>query len=147
MKSLIHASDWGPSIWDSFAPLNSRFGDPDVRADSQPDVIYPAWDIKESDAAYMIVTDLPGITKDDLEVTVKDGVLTVAAQTVAEDSEESDGRVIRQERRQGRYVRSLRFGEVIDDSKIEAQFKNGVLSLTLPKKEEAHPRKIEVAVQ
>jgi HSP20 family protein len=89
---------------------------------------------------------MPGVKKDDIQVTLEDGVLTIAGETRSETKEEKEGRVIRQERRFGRYVRSLHLNTQVDEKQIKASYKDGVLELTLPKAEAAKPKKITVDV-
>jgi len=106
----------------------------------------PAVDVSEKEDAFHIRADLPGVKKDDLEITFQDGVLTINAETSEEKREEKEGRVIRQERRYGKFVRSMNLGDAVDPDKIKADYKDGVLDLVLPKAEKVKPRKIDVKV-
>ena len=103
-------------------------------------------DVSEKDDAFLITAELPGVKKDDINVTLENGVLTVSAEMKAEHEEKEGERVVRQERRYGKYVRSLRLGTQIDEKAIKAHYKDGVLGLTLPKAEEVKPKKISVGV-
>lgn len=107
----------------------------------------PAVDVSEKDDAYHIRADLPGVKKDDLDISFQDGVLTINAETKHEEKEEKGGRVIRQERRYGKFVRSMRLGDAVDPDKITADYKDGVLDLVVPKAEKVKPKKIEVQVK
>ncbi|RTZ58552.1 MAG: hypothetical protein DSZ33_05735 [Gammaproteobacteria bacterium] len=110
--------------------------------------LIPAMDIVEQDDAYKIIVDLPGVTQDDIDVTVHEGVLTINAERKAENIEKDDqGRVIRQERRYGKYIRSVKLAQDVQEDKVEAKYKDGVLELVLPKKEEVKPKKISVNVE
>lgn len=93
----------------------------------------PAIDVHETDQAYVINVDLPGINKDDIEVSLKNGMLTIKAEVKHEDKEEKDGKIIRQERHVGHYMRQLSVGSDIKGDAISANFDNGVLRLELPK--------------
>ena len=104
----------------------------------------PAIDLIEKDDAYELRAELPGVEKEDLDISIKDGVLTINAQTKNEHREEKDGRLIRQERYLGKYVRSLRLGSNIDETKIDANYVDGILSVMIPKPEEVKPQKIDV---
>jgi HSP20 family protein len=73
-------------------------------------------------------------------------VLTINAETKYEDEAKKEGRLIRQERRYGKFVRSMRLGDSVDVSKVKAEYKDGVLSLVLPKAEEVRPKRIDVKV-
>ena len=93
-------------------------------------------DIKESKDGYQIEMDLPGFAKEDVNAALKDGYLTIAASHNA-DNEEKDceGKLIRRERYQGTCQRSFYVGEEITEEDIKAKFKDGVLTLLIPKKE------------
>ena len=85
---------------------------------------------KREEGKYEITADLPGVDKDDLSVTLDNGVLTIEASTEEEKTEEEDGKVIRKERRSGKFMRSFNLGADVKESDINAKFKNGVLKLT-----------------
>ncbi|MEQ8803785.1 Hsp20/alpha crystallin family protein [Haliea sp.] len=106
----------------------------------------PRVDIRDKDDHYEITAELPGVNKEDIHVHVKDGVLTLEAESSQTQQEEKEGRVIRQERRYGRYLRSFDLGGDVHDDDINAAFKDGVLTLTAPKvkQEEPQPRRIEI---
>jgi len=93
----------------------------------------PRVDIKDVDDHYEITAELPGVAKDDIHVHVKDGILTLEAETTQEDKEEKEGKVIRQERRYGKYMRSFNLGTDVEESDIKASFNDGVLKLQAPK--------------
>lgn len=136
--------------WDLFGDfdefVNQVFRAPTARGDNGERAIMPAIDVAETDNAYIVRAELPGVRKEDLDVTINDGVLTINAETRYEHSEQEKGRVIRQERRYGKYVRSMRLGGEVDESKVTADYTDGILTLTLPKSEEVKPKKIEVKV-
>jgi HSP20 family protein len=106
----------------------------------------PALDVTETENEYRVRADLPGVKKEDLDISVQDGVLTINAETRYEDEEKKEGRVIRQERRYGKFVRSMRLGDSVDTGKIKADYKDGVLNLVLPKTDEVRPKRIDVKV-
>lgn len=107
----------------------------------------PRVDIKEKGNAYVISAELPGIEKKDIQVSLHNGVLRLEAESRQESKEERDGRVIRQERRYGKFVRSFDLGTQVQESDITASFENGVLTLTAPKAapEKAETKRIEIA--
>lgn len=107
----------------------------------------PRVDIAEADDHYEITAELPGVDKKDIQIHVKDGVLTVEAQTAKDDQEKNRGRVIRQERRYGKFKRSFNLGQEVQEADIKALFKDGVLTLQAPKMVEKvqEPRRIEIA--
>lgn len=106
----------------------------------------PKVDVQEHDKSYAISVELPGIDKKDVHVTLDNGVLTIEAESKQEHKEEKEGKVIRQERRYGKYVRSFDVGPQVQESDITANYNNGVLTLTAPKvdKETPQTRRIEV---
>jgi len=101
----------------------------------------PAVDIYETDAGLTVLADLPGVDKDHLEVDVREGVLSIEGR-VAEP--EARLRPVYSEYGIGGYSRRFSLGNDIDASKIEAELKDGVLKLTLPKADRLKPRKVEV---
>ena len=106
----------------------------------------PAVDVAETDTAYQVKAELPGIRKEDLDVTVDDGVLTIKAEHNDNQEQTENGQLIRQERSYGKFVRSLRLGANVDEETITAEYRDGVLHITLPKAKEVQPRKVEVSV-
>ena len=106
----------------------------------------PRLDVVERDNEFVVKAEMPGMKKDDIEVSLENGVLTITAETKSETEEKEGDRVIRQERRYGKYLRSLRLGKEIDEKKVKASYKDGILELVLPKAEEVKPKKIEVNV-
>lgn len=107
----------------------------------------PAMDITEKDDHYLIHADMPGLNKEDIAIEVHDGVLSLRGEHQEESEEkQEEGKVIRRERRVGRYVRSLTVGDTINEDAIEASYKDGVLTVKLPKKVAPEPKKIQVNV-
>ena len=106
----------------------------------------PAMDVKESHDEFIVKTELPGVSKEDIQVTLENGVLTIAGECRSEKEEKEGERILRQERRSGKYMRSLRLGTQINEKAIKANYKDGVLELILPKAEEVKPKKITVDV-
>lgn len=136
--------------WDVFGEfdglLNNFFRTTPVRRSVNYDTMAPVIDVSETDDAYKVRAELPGVDKEDLDVSINDGVLTISAESKFEHNEEKDGRVIRQERRYGKYARSMRLADNVDEDKVKAEYKDGILVLDLPKAEVVKPKKIEVAV-
>ena len=106
----------------------------------------PRVDIKEAGSSYEITAELPGVAKEDIHIHVKDGILTLEAETSKEDREEKDGKVIRQERRYGKYMRSFNLGADIHEEDIKASFKDGVLRLEAPKLVAKAPERRRISV-
>ncbi len=148
MNQLIHSKQWSPSVWSGMSPRwNSLWNEIDrIGGQARQSNPYLALDIAETQKAYHVSADLPGIPKDNLSVSIEDGVLTISAES-SDNVEQSSGRFIRRERFQGKLVRSLKLSDIADQAKIEAKYKDGVLHVEIPKVESAQPRTIEVSVQ
>lgn len=133
------------SLFD-FDSLFNHFLTPTTSKGFNEEFFTPRVDIKESDKGYTLIADLPGVKKDDLSVTLDNGVLTVEASTNEESSEEEDGKVIRKERRSGKFMRSFNLGTDIHEEDISANFADGVLSLTIPKVEKTVPKSRQIDI-
>ncbi|MEW5423345.1 Hsp20/alpha crystallin family protein [Amorphus sp. 3PC139-8] len=107
--------------------------------------VSPAVDVTEKDAAFEITVELPGLDEKDVDVSVANGVLTIKGEK-KEEKEEKQKDYYLSERRYGSFQRSFPLPEGVDSDKIEAVFKKGLLSVTLPKTPEAqnNKRKIDV---
>lgn len=92
----------------------------------------PAFDISETDAAYMLRGDIPGVPEKNIEVRIEDGLLTVRGERKRSEVESRFGR---RERRHGKFVRRFRLADTVDSDGVKASYADGVLELTLPKKE------------
>ena len=92
----------------------------------------PEFDIRETDEAFVLQGDIPGLTQKDLEVRVEDSVLTVSGERARPAAE---ARFSRRERPHGKFRRSFRLGDGVDDANVKASCEGGVLELTLPKHE------------
>lgn len=95
-------------------------------------------DVKEKDDRYEMVVDLPGFKKEEVKVSLEDGYLTIAAaKGLDKDEQEKDtGKYIRKERYAGTCARSFYVGNAVTQDEIKAEFKHGILKLSIPKKEE-----------
>lgn len=104
----------------------------------------PAVDVRESDEAYVFTAELPGISKDAVEITVEDGILTLSGERrFNETDEEKNYRRI--ERAYGSFSRSFTLPTAVDPDHIEASFKDGLLTVNVPKAEVAKARKIAIS--
>ncbi|CVH79790.1 putative Hsp20 family chaperone [Coriobacteriaceae bacterium CHKCI002] len=94
-------------------------------------------DIKETDAGFELTIDLPGFKKDDVQAELKDGYLTIAAQTQSESEDKDEkGTYVRKERFSGKCSRTFYVGDDIEEDDIHAKFEDGVLKIAVPKKQE-----------
>ena len=105
----------------------------------------PAVDIDDEEDKFVLRADLPGIDEKNLEVRVHEGTLLLAGKRDQSEEEKTDSGCYR-ERRHGSFCRQFKLGANVDEAKVEASYKNGVLTVVLPKKEEAKPRQIPVNV-
>lgn len=102
-----------------------------------------ALDVHDTDANYVITANLPGVDADNIDITLHNDVLTISAEI--QKTEVAEGvRPLVQERVYGKFIRSLNLAQPVNVEAIETTFENGVLTLTLPKSEEAQPRRIQV---
>ena len=98
-------------------------------------------DIRETDNSYELDVDLPGFKKDEINVQLKDGYLTLtAAKGLDKDSQDKKGNYIRKERYAGTMSRSFYVGEAVNEEDVHAKYEDGILKISVPKKE---PEKIE----
>jgi len=105
----------------------------------------PLVDISEDDKEYCIRAELPGVKKEEVKVTVENGVLSICGERKYE-KEEKNRKYHRIERAYGNFVRSFSIPDDADASKVSAEFKDGVLNVRLAKDEQAKPKAIEVKV-
>ena len=93
-------------------------------------------DVRELDNAYELAVDLPGFKKDEIKLELKDGCLVIrAAKGVEKDDKDKKGRMIRNERYSGAVERSFYVGEDVTEDEVKAKFEDGVLQITIPKKD------------
>ena len=124
--------------------IDQLFDEALARADKAPASC--GIDVWEDEDHLYVEADLPGLARDDIDVTVEDGVLSIRA--AKDESDEHKGRNYHiVERCSRRFERHLRLPEHIDSGKVDASLKDGVLSVKLNRREQAKPRKIEVQDQ
>ncbi len=105
----------------------------------------PALDVHEDKDNYVVKAELPGMKKEDIDVSLHDGVLNISGERKSEETTEKTT-VYRSERFFGRFQRTVKLPATVSADKIKAQYKDGVLTVTLPKAEEAKPKQIDVQV-
>lgn len=104
-----------------------------------------ALNVEENEDSYVIRADLPGVSLEDISVNIHDDLLTISAESASEAKDESQ-RVLIRERRLGKFRRSLRFPVPVKGEGVQAGYENGILSVAVPKAENAKPRQIPVTV-
>lgn len=146
------------TTWDPFKELNELehrlatiFGRAPVRKNGGKEEAMtvaewaPLVDITEDEKEYLIKAELPEVKKDDVKVSVQDGILTIAGERKSE-KEEKNKKFHRVEWAYGSFSRSFTLPEDADADKVAGDFKDGVLKVHVPKSEKAKPKKIEVKV-
>ncbi|HEV2621811.1 MAG TPA: Hsp20/alpha crystallin family protein [Frateuria sp.] len=101
-------------------------------------------DITENDGAYEIEADVPGVRKEDIDVTIDGSLVSITAEARRESEKKDGSREVRTERYYGQVFRSFSLPTDVDDAKAQARYENGVLRLHLPKKENGQQRRIKV---
>lgn len=117
----------------NFDLFDDFFGD-DFFTRRQPSLMKT--DIREKNDKYVIEMDLPGYEKENINLSLENGYLQVSAKVVQEDNDDEDERFVRQERYYGECSRSFYVGEDLTEEDIHAEFKNGILKVEVPKKDE-----------
>ena len=143
--------------WDPFKELedvsnrlNRVFGRVTARSEPDREMLAtadwtPSVDISETDAAYLVKGEIPGVKKEDVKVTIQDGMLTIQGERKHE-KEEKGKKFHRVECSYGSFVRSFRVPDDADENKVEAEFKDGMISVSLPKSQKTKAKAIEVSV-
>jgi HSP20 family protein len=101
-------------------------------------------EVAEKNGAYLVSAELPGVKKEDIQVSIDGAQVTLTAEVKREKEASQDERVLHTERVYGKLSRSFTLPQEIDESKAEAKFKDGVLELTLPKKTAAQRKQISI---
>ena len=135
----VHPMDSLPTEFDRL--WDWAFGANENGGWSRP--LVPAMDVTEEENRYVVRAELPGLSKDDIEISYQDGILMLKGER-KQTEETKSGRYFLRERFEGKFGRNLQLPEKVDVDKIEASFENGVLELVLPFSPEAQPRKIQI---
>jgi len=118
----------------------------DLRLSDEVSNVYPVVNVEETENEYLISAELPGMEKKDIHISLENNLLSISGEKKSESKTE-DKNYHRFERSYGKFYRSFELPHSIDREKIDANYKNGVLNLSLPKAEEAKPKQIEVKVK
>jgi len=127
----------------------SRIFDSSLNGYSRASQLLGAWtpplDLYEDKENFVLKAELPGVNKDDVSVSIQDGCLSITGERKSETHKE-DTEVHHTERFFGRFQRSVTLPAAVAADKVKAQYKDGMLTVTLPKTEEAKPKQIDVSV-
>ncbi|HVN49258.1 MAG TPA: Hsp20/alpha crystallin family protein [Bacteroidota bacterium] len=140
---------WPSGLFGLQREMNKMF-DTFFRGTEEDDAAFAAWspavDITEHEDAYVVKAELPGVNKDDVKITLESNILTIHGEKKQEKETKKEN-YHRVERSYGSFQRSFTLPTTVKSDKIEAQYKDGVLTVALPKAEEAKPKQIEVKVK
>lgn len=129
---------------DPFDDLFRGFFVRPVELGSQSDAPAVKIDVKEQDKNYLVHAEMPGVTKDDIQVAIDGAIVSISAERREEKDVKAGERVLRTERYFGKVSRSFQLAQEIDEAQVVAKYNNGVLELTLPKKAAAQARRITI---
>ena len=143
---------WDPflELEDVSKHLNRIFGRTPARIEPDRELLTmadwtPSVDITETDTAYMIKGEIPGVDKENVKVTIEDGMVTISGER-KQEKEEKDKKFHRIERSYGSFMRSFRLPDNVDESAVKAEFKDGMINVTLPKSGKTKAKLINVAI-
>ena len=126
-----------------FDVLFDDFGRTMLGKDLVKNEMNPAVDVRETEKGYLMEVDLPGYTENEIDINVKDRILTLSCKK-EKDEEKKEGGYLIKERNSSEFKRRFNFSDDIDEKAISATFENGVLEVNIPKKAETKPVQIEV---
>lgn len=135
-----------PRINRSFDSMLDSFFEDFNRANTYSNVWRPAMDVQEHEKSFDLSFSLPGFEKDDITVSVKNNTLTLKAKR-SEDKNEEGAQYLTREIARGSYERHIDLPENVNSDKIAAEYKSGILLLSIPKTKEALPKEIAVTVK
>jgi len=144
-KELISVEKEFSKLFDSF---NNRFGLKSSKEDEDfaNAVWSPLTDIREDEDKYSLHLDLPGVKKEDVKITFNNGQIAISGERNF-GKEEKNSKYHHVERAFGKYYRAFNLPEKIIEDRIDAEIKDGILKITIPKAEEAKPKQIEVKIK
>ncbi len=128
-------------LFNSFLGAGSLFGR--SVGEGLRDAWVPAVDVQETDKSFVFRAELPGLGKDDIEITLEENLLTLSGERELDEKNEGET-YHRIERAYGKFSRSFSLPSQVDSSKVAASFKDGLLTIEVSKSEQAQPRKIEI---
>lgn len=141
MSSLISR---GSLFDDFFRDVSPGFFVKPLHGEPLPSPGQIKMDVKETDGGYTVSAEIPGVKKEDIHVTIEGSVVTVRAEVKQEDTQTKDDKVLRSERYFGSVSRGISLPQDIDQSQAKARYDNGVLTLTLPKKQGNGSQKLRI---
>lgn len=140
---------WTPNrevmnLWNDFSRVFDQLTNGDLESEvTSVGTWRPAVDVTEHEKEYTVEAELPGLAEDDIQISLRDNVLTIKGEKGIEEEEEGENRYYR-ERRYGRFQRMIRLDSEVDADKVKAEYENGVLTIHLPKTKETIAKQIPV---
>ncbi|MCR5602953.1 MAG: Hsp20/alpha crystallin family protein [Lachnospiraceae bacterium] len=132
---MLMPSIFGENLFDDFFD-DFHYPRKAARPAKAPEISIMKTDIKENEACYDLAVELPGYRKEDIKLELKDGYLTINAESKHDNGEkDNDGNYIRRERYYGKSSRSFYVGEAVTEEDIKAKYEDGILKINVPKKE------------
>lgn len=132
------------NTWDPFAGLLAEYGFPVARYSERPvENFSPRFEVRETKEALVLLADLPGVKTEDLDVSVHTNVLSISGKREMESKTEGE-HFHMTERSYGAFTRSFTLPEGVDTKNLDAELKDGVLKVTLPKAPEAKPQRVQI---
>ena len=127
-----------------FKDVNPGFYIRPLHGDPLPSPAQIKVDVKENDAAYTVHAEVPGVAKEDIQVAIDGNVVSLRAEVAQKDEQTKDDKLLRSERFYGAVERSFQLPQEIDSTQAKARYDNGVLTLTLPKKQGTQTQRLTV---
>jgi HSP20 family protein len=147
---MANLTRWSPfkalSRFEQVAPFDDLFRGFGVRPQwSEPEVPDVRIDVSENDGAYRVKAEMPGVDKNDIDVSISDNQVAISAEVKRESKKNDDERDICTERYYGQVYRSFSLPDEVDSGKASARYENGMLTLELPKKGNGSARKLTIS--
>jgi len=141
---MLEPRIFDPLISDTFDAMFRRFMTP-LRMDFQAPVEDMRVDVTEAPDAYKVCADLPGVNKDDINVSIDGNLITIEAEVKrSKETTDKSGKVLRSERYSGLVSRAFTLTQDVDDTRATAKYEDGVLTLELPKKESIPSKRLAI---
>ena len=142
---------WNPfEEFENMLERYSKSGASNIGKQLNTDMSFADWspsvDIEEEDDKYLIKADLPGVDKENIDVKLDNGVLSIRGEKTTESETGKGTKRHRRERFHGSFARSFTLPEAVKSDQVEASYKDGVLSLVIPKQDEVKPKSIDIKV-
>ena len=142
---------WNPfEEFENMLERYSKSGASNIGKQMNTDMSFADWspsvDIEEEDDKYLIKADLPGVDKENIDVKLENGVISIRGEKHTEKETGKGTKRHRTERFHGTFARSFTLPDAVQDERVDASYKDGVLSLVIPKAEEAKPKSIDIKV-